>query len=41
MTAAVADIPASRAEVEFAPEPDASFLGLFTDSHRYHYLIAP
>jgi N-acetylglutamate synthase len=29
MTAGVADIPASPADVRFAPEPDAAFLGLY------------
>jgi ribosomal protein S18 acetylase RimI-like enzyme len=29
MTAAVADIPAGTADVTFAPEPDAAFLGLY------------
>ena len=29
MTADIADIPSSDAEVEFAPEPDESFLGLY------------
>lgn len=29
MTAAIADIPAGTADVTFAPEPDAAFLGLY------------
>jgi len=29
MTAAVADLPASTADVRFSPEPDAAFLGLY------------
>jgi len=29
MTADIADIPANHAEVEFTPEPDAAFLGLY------------
>ena len=29
MTADIADIPASHAEAEFTPEPDAAFLGLY------------
>jgi ribosomal protein S18 acetylase RimI-like enzyme len=29
MTADIADLPASTAEVRFAPEPDAAFLGLY------------
>ncbi len=30
-------IPASRADVRLAPEPDAGF----RDSHRYHYMLTP
>ena len=29
MTAEIADIPASTADVRFSPEPDAAFLGLY------------
>ena len=29
MTADIADIPASTADVRFSPEPDAAFLGLY------------
>jgi hypothetical protein len=37
MTAAVADLPARPADVHFAPEPDAAFLGLY----RYRDSVFP
>jgi N-acetylglutamate synthase len=37
MTAEIADLPASTADVQFSPEPDAGFLGLY----RYRGSVFP
>jgi hypothetical protein len=43
MTAEIAGLPASTADVRFSPEPARALYQRcgFRDSHRYHYVIAP